>query len=106
MKYFSNLAEAPELPEVFEDITCEAGKPLELRVPYKGGKPKPTAELFKDGEPVEFDDVEVLDDEVVFKLKQPVHANSGNYGVKLKNPFGEAECTVQQIIQSSFILLF
>ena len=82
----------PETPEVFEDITCEAGKPLELRIPFKGGKPKPTAELLKDGEPAEFDDCEVMEDEVVFQLKKPVHAHSGNYVAKLKNPFGEADC--------------
>ena len=83
--------EAPELPEVMDDVVAEAGKPLELRVPFKGGKPKPTAQILKDGEPVEDADVEVLDDEIVFRIPNPELQNAGNYGIKLTNPFGESE---------------
>ena len=54
------------MDEEMDDIIGEAHKPLEFRIPFKGGKPKPTAELLKDGVPVDDVDIEVLDDEVTF----------------------------------------
>lgn len=49
------------------------------------------AKLIKDGKPLTAKDVEAIvhDDKVIFNIRKPVHALSGNYQIKLKNDQGE-----------------
>lgn len=49
------------------------------------------AKILKDGKPLTAKDVEAVvhDDKVVFNIRKPAHALSGNYQIQLKNDQGQ-----------------
>jgi len=60
----------------------------------------------KDGKPLTAKDVEAIvhDDKVIFNIKKPAHALSGNYQIKLKNDQGEDIKDVHINMQGNVLL--
>ncbi len=79
------------------NVTASAGEPYKIKIPYKGGKPKPEAKFFNGNKEIVPDDrisIEVLDDEVVLTCKSALKPDEGQIRVELKNKKGTDSTTV------------
>lgn len=61
----------------------------------------------KDGKPLTAKDVEAIvhDDKIIFNIKKPAHALTGNYQIKLKNDQGEDIKDVHINMQGIFFFI-
>lgn len=75
-----------------KDITVRAGETIEIRIPYTGGNPKPTVDLFNGLAPIYEDDrttVEVLPGEIIIKTTNATRTDSGPYKINVGNRHGK-----------------
>ncbi|GMT25440.1 hypothetical protein PFISCL1PPCAC_16735 [Pristionchus fissidentatus] len=75
-----------------KDITVRAGETIEIKIPYSGGNPKPTVDLFNGLKEVFEDDrttMEVTPTHVVVTTKAAKRTDTGPYKINVSNRFGK-----------------
>ncbi|CAJ0587388.1 unnamed protein product, partial [Mesorhabditis spiculigera] len=92
------IQEAPGRP-VFDlsglrDIVVRAGETIEIKIPFSGGNPKPTIDVFNGTQPVYEDartTTEVMPDHILITTTASKRADGGPYKIRLSNRFGQDE---------------
>lgn len=75
-----------------KDITVRAGETIEIKIPFSGGNPKPTAEVFNGLQEIYEDErtkIEVEPDHVKLTTTCAKRSDGGPYRVTLANRFGK-----------------
>lgn len=75
-----------------KDITVKAGETIEIKIPFTGGNPKPTVDLFNGLNAIFEDDrttVEVKPGEIIIRTTAAKRSDAGPYKINVANRFGK-----------------
>ncbi|PAV56317.1 hypothetical protein WR25_15732 isoform E [Diploscapter pachys] len=75
-----------------KDITVRAGETIQIKIPYSGGNPKPTVDLFNGINPIFEDDRTVIDvnpGEIIITTTNSKRSDAGPYKINVSNRFGK-----------------
>ncbi|KAK0400071.1 hypothetical protein QR680_003339 [Steinernema hermaphroditum] len=90
------IQEQPDRPCLdlsgLKDITVRAGETITFSIPYSGGNPKPTADVFNGNQEIYEDDrtsIKVEDGKITFTTTAAKRADGGPYKINVQNRFGK-----------------
>lgn len=108
MALYIYFAEKPTIDvRGIKDITVRAGQPIKISIPIKGW-PVPTTNWELGDTPLEKGgrtQMETKEDCVELIIKDSERKDSGPYTVRLRNPAGTAEATVNVIVLGMYSLI-